>query len=295
MANKVIAGAVTDGQYERFEVYTGQQACALLNVSHVSTITARARTAAAKDNRTVVWLATAPGNTTSVNLFVAAWVDELVARNGGAKVKVRPVVMYLPRLLGMTDAAVSTTEPPSLPGEVVAPTPGPSPSRHPTADPLQDPANQLDLVRSEAAAERQARGHPGGLTQGARRPPPGPARRTRPDNPVAHGFVGSRKSCSGRVSEGGLVSAEQEGHWGRALKFAVGIAWPLSVPCRVGPLTVNGRPSTAVRCRADVNGAPKHTLLPRTGREPTHFAPTWSALALGTMPATETRLGGPVV
>ena len=112
MANKVIAGAVTDGQYERFEVYTGQQACALLNVSHVSTITARARTAAAKDNRTVVWLATAPGNTTSVNLFVAAWVDELVARNGGAKVKVRPVVMYLPRLLGMTDAAVSTTEPP---------------------------------------------------------------------------------------------------------------------------------------------------------------------------------------
>jgi hypothetical protein len=157
VANKVIAGAVTDGQYERFEVYTGQQACALLNVSHVSTITARARTAAAKDNRTVVWLATAPGNTTSVNLFVAAWVDELVARNGGAKVKVRPVVMYLPRLLGMTDAAVSTTEPPSLPGEVVAPTPGPSPSRHPTADPLQDPANQLDLVRSEAAAERQAR------------------------------------------------------------------------------------------------------------------------------------------
>ena len=60
----------------------------------------------------------------------------------------------------MTDAAVSTTEPPSLPGEVVAPTPGPSPSRHPTADPLQDPANQLDLVRSEAAAERQARRTP---------------------------------------------------------------------------------------------------------------------------------------
>jgi hypothetical protein len=68
-------------------------------------------------------LATAPGNTTSVNLFIAAWVDELVARNGGAKVKVRPVVMYLPRLLGMTDAAVSTAEPPLLDGRPLA---GPS-------------------------------------------------------------------------------------------------------------------------------------------------------------------------
>src|ERR1700722_9981844 len=76
-----------EGGYEPFEVYTGDQARRVLGVGAVRSVSQRADTVKARQKVVVCWRKEDPGNTTQVNLFLASWVDDLAAREGGPSQK----------------------------------------------------------------------------------------------------------------------------------------------------------------------------------------------------------------
>lgn len=128
--------------YEPFEVYTGDQARRALNVASVRSVTERAETVE-RQGAVVGWRKDSPGNTTQVNLFLASWVDGLTSRNGSLKANVRPSVMYLPRLPGMTAAAASARPAHQL--------------DQPHEYTVDTPESELDLARRQAAVEHNRR------------------------------------------------------------------------------------------------------------------------------------------
>ena len=102
----------------------------------------------------VGWHKDTPGNATQVNLFLASWVDDVASREGKPKPRLRPHIIFLPRLAGMEHAVA-----------VAVATPQPAPprptfrqgDRRSSPDPLEDISVQLDFARREAAVEREAR------------------------------------------------------------------------------------------------------------------------------------------
>jgi hypothetical protein len=106
MADDELADNPEDG-YEPFEVYTGDQARRVLGVAEVRSVTQRADTVKARQKVVVCWRKEDPGNTTQVNLFLASWVDDVAAREGGPAQKLTPNLMCLARLPGMTAPAAT--------------------------------------------------------------------------------------------------------------------------------------------------------------------------------------------
>ena len=100
-----------EGDFELFAVYTGEQARRVLGVVSVRSVSQRADTTWARQGRVVCWRKEDPGNTTQVNLFLAGWVDDLAARDGGPRCKLRANLMVLPRLAGMSDPGASPPPP----------------------------------------------------------------------------------------------------------------------------------------------------------------------------------------
>jgi hypothetical protein len=112
MSDDEAATTLEDG-YEPFEVYTGDQARRVLGVAEVRSVTQRAETVRGRQKVVVCWRKEDLGNTTQVNLFLASWIDDVAAREGGPAQKLPPNLMYLARLPGMV--APSANCPPAGP------------------------------------------------------------------------------------------------------------------------------------------------------------------------------------